>query len=126
MKIKPEPYLNDEAKKYFARIVKHLEAVDAIEDIDSFGLSIMSMDLALFHNAASKCIDDGGVQVTPNGYTQVTGYMTVMDKCKSSFLKYSEKFGMSPKDREKMLKFSAPKDDGDDTLQTLLKKKNES
>jgi P27 family predicted phage terminase small subunit len=118
--MKPEKYLNKEALIYFKRIEKHLKDVDALEDIDSMGISMMAMDLYMYHNAAEKCAVDGGVQITANGYSQVTGYLTVMEKCKASFLKFSEKYGLSPKDREKMLKFINARSAEKDPLQKLM------
>ena len=113
MEIKPQEYLNKEARIIFNELCKHLQAVDALEQIDSFGLSIMAMDLWMFHEAADKVMVDGPVQITKSNYSQITGYFTVMDKCKVSFLKYSQKFGLSPKDRETMLKFKGHKKDND-------------
>lgn len=92
-------------EKFKKIIIKHLENADALEDVDDFGITMMASDLALYHNAKDECETDGGVQVTTNGYTQITGYFTVMEKCKTSFLKFSEKFGLSPAAREKLLKF---------------------
>jgi P27 family predicted phage terminase small subunit len=101
--------LKKDAARYYDIIKKHLNNVDALEDVDEFGLTMMANDLALYYNARSECEDNGGVQTTPNGYTAITGYFTVMEKCKANFLKFSEKFGLSPKDRERMLKFKEQK-----------------
>lgn len=122
MKNIPEPqaYLNESARKIYFEIGSLLEKVGALEDVDSFGLSIMAMDLYLFREAAESVSSEGAVQITPNGYSQITGHFTVMEKCKTSFLKYSEKFGLSPKDRDRMLKFKKqPKQE--DQIDKLLK-----
>lgn len=111
--------LNKGSKVFYDQIRKHLSDADALADIDEIGLVMMSNDLAMYHNAWDKCDTDGGVQITKTGYSQITGYFTVMEKCKASFLKFSEKFGLSPKDRERMLKFKKPMVEKDD-LDNLL------
>lgn len=119
MKPEPQEYLEKEARKIYWEIIDLLEGVDALEEIDSYGLSIMAMDLWLFKRAAQEVSEKGGVQITPNGYSQITGYFTVMEKCKASFLKYSEKYGLSPKDRQLILKFKNKKEEKD-ALDELL------
>jgi len=109
MKITPEPYLNEAAKEYFYRIVNHLDGLDAMKDVDSFGISMMAFDLWLFHESAAIVSETGGKQTTQSGYSQITADITIMEKSKASFLKYSEKFGLSPKDREKMIAFKGRK-----------------
>jgi len=105
----PQGYLNDTAKEYYYLICEHLDSAEALEDIDSFGLSQMAMDLWMFHEAANLIKKEGPVQITQNGYSQITGHFTVLEKCKASFLKYSQKFGLSPKDRELMKQFNVRK-----------------
>lgn len=102
------------ADKFKKIIIKHLESADALEDVDDFGITMMANDLAMYHNAWAESEADGGVQITRNGYSQITGHFTVMEKCKASFLKFSDKFGLSPAAREKMLKFKFEKKQEDE------------
>ena len=111
--------IKKQSESFKKLIIKHLKDADALADIDDFGISMMANDLAMYYNAKDECQADGGVQITANGYTQITGYFTVMEKCKASFLKFSEKFGLSPKDRERMLKFKVPMQEKDE-LDELL------
>ena len=107
--MEPEGYLNETARGYFRRICAHLESADALEEIDSIGLSMMAMDLWMYHTAADKISEGGYAQETKTGYSQINADFTVMKECKASFLKFSQKFGLSPKDREAMLKFKGRK-----------------
>ena len=109
----PQAYLNEEAQAIYWEIGKFLEGFDAIESVDSLGLSMMAFDLWLYHEAADTINKEGATQIAQSGYSQITGHFTVMKECKASFLKYSQKFGLSPKDRELMLKFKVKKDEGD-------------
>jgi P27 family predicted phage terminase small subunit len=115
---KPESYLDAKGKKYYSEICKHLDSVDYLSEIDSFGLSMMAQYLSMYHDAAVRVGEDGAIQVYKNGTTNVSGAFSVMKECMSQFLKYSEKFGMSPKDRERMLKFKNMKteEDGFDAI----------
>ena len=111
----PQGYLNDEAKKYYKQICTHLEGVNALEEIDSFGLSMMAHSLALYKQAADKISDPeiGAVQVYPTGAQQVSAWFTVMKTSLDYFLKYSQRFGMTPKDRELMIKFKVKRKETD-------------
>jgi P27 family predicted phage terminase small subunit len=120
--IKPEPYLSDAAKKHFTRIVNHLDSVDALSGIDSYGLSMMSQYLQMYHEASEEVESTGSWQVFKNGASNVSGAFSVMEKCMTQFLKFSEKFGLSPKDRERMLKFQNKKSEEIDPLQQLTQK----
>lgn len=106
--MKQEPYIQKAQKRYFDMIVENLEGIDALRDVDTLGISMMAFDLWMYYEAASSVQEKGWVQTTQSGYSQITADITVMEKCKASFLKFSEKFGLSPKDRERMLKFKNP------------------
>lgn len=113
-KLKPEAYIDKESKLHFDRICVHLENADALNEIDSYGLSIMAQYLKMYHEAANAVNESGTWQVFANGASNVSGAFSVMEKCAAQFLKFSEKFGLSEKDREKMLKFNiAPRETDD-------------
>ena len=109
----PQGYLNDEAREMYYEICKFLDGFDAIEEVDSYGLSQVAYWLWMFHNAAEKVRDNGGIQITSNGYSQVTAEITIMDKASARFEKLSSKYGLSQKDRELMKQFKVSKDEKD-------------
>lgn len=110
---KPQGYLNKTAKIYYELICSHLDTADALEDIDSFGLSQMAFYLDLFHQAADHVNTDGPVQIFPSGAQNITGWFSVLKECDERFVKLSPKFGLSPKDRELMKQFKVRKKETD-------------
>lgn len=110
--MKPQPGLTDNGKKIFDELVKHIEKYD-LKEIDSYNLT----ELAHQYDLAERCRNNinypedkkqkDGVQKTSNGYTQVTGYVTVMDKCNSRIEKLGAKYGMTPADRDKIKSFTS-------------------
>ena len=115
---KPQDYLNKEANTIYKELCKHLDSVDALEDVDTYSLSQAAFWLWLFHDSAEAVKENGGRQITSNGYSQVTAEITIMDKASARFEKLSGKLGLSPKDRELMLKFKGHKvvEDAFDTI----------
>ena len=109
----PQSYLNKEARIIYNELGKFLDGYDAIEVVDSYGLSQCAFWLWLYHDAADAVKENGGRQVTANGYSQVTAEITIMDKASARFEKLSAKYGLSPKDRELMLKFKVKKEEAD-------------
>ena len=109
----PQEYLNKESKQIYNEIAKFLEGYEAIDSPDSFGLSQAAFWLWLYHDNANAVKENGGRQITANGYSQVTAEITIMDKASARFEKLSAKYGLSPKDRELMLKFKVKKEEGD-------------
>ncbi len=109
----PQGYLNKEGVAIYNQMCKLLNDYNAIEEIDSFGLSMAAHWLWLFHDNANAVKKNGGRQITSNGYSQVTAEITIMDKASARFEKLSAKYGLSVKDRELMMKFKAKKDEGD-------------
>jgi len=109
----PQGYLTEGAREIYWKICELLEGVDGIEEVDSYGLSMMAHWLYLNEGASEKSAKDGGVQITPNGYTQVTGHVTIMKTATVVFKELSAKFGLSPKDRELILKFKSKRKETD-------------
>ena len=110
----PQPYLNPEGVEIYKELCKHIQDVDALESVDGFLLSMLAHFLWLYHYSANKVKENGGIQITSNGYSQVTAEITIMDKAANRVEKLSAKFGLSPKDREQLLKFKGHKKEKDD------------
>ena len=110
----PQGYLNADGVVIYNRICELLMSYNALEEIDSYGLSQAAHWLWMFHHSANAVRDSGGIQMTKNGYSQVTAEVTIMDKASARFEKLSAKYGLSNKDRELMLKFKAKKQELDE------------
>jgi len=109
----PQGYLTDEGVQIYEQLCRLLKDYDAIEEIDSFGLSMAAHWLYLYHVSAEYSAEHGAVQVYKTGAEGVSAHLTVMKTASSMFKDLSAKFGLSNKDRELMMKFKAKKDEGD-------------
>ena len=105
----PQDYLSDEAIQIYQEVGKLLEGVDALEDIDSYGLSMLADSLCQFKIAAQVINERGPVQIYKTDAEGVSAWFTVKKDAYGTFLKYSEKYGLSPKDRQLILKFKTKK-----------------
>ena len=105
----PQHYLSDEAIQIYQEVGKLLEGVGALEEIDSYGLSMLADSLCQFKRAAQVVNERGPVQVYKTDAEGVSAWFTVKKDAYTMFLKYSEKYGLSPKDRQLILKFKAKK-----------------
>ena len=114
----PQGYLTDEGVQIYTEMCSLLMSYNALEEIDSFGLSQAAMWLWLFQESAETVKAKGAVQVYKTGAEGVSAHMTVMKTASTMFKDLSAKFGLSNKDRELMLKFKAKKDE-DDALTNL-------
>lgn len=110
---KPQEYLTKEGKQVYKELTRILEAYDALEEIDSYGLSILADALDTYQVASEKVKELGHVQTYKTGATAPSAWMNVKKQSYEMFLKLSAKYGLSNKDRETMLKFKAKKDEGD-------------
>ena len=105
----PQGYLNEQGISIYEELCQHISDVDAIESVDSFELSMLAHFLWLFQYASNEVKENGGIQITSNGYSQVTAEITIMDKAANRVEKLGAKFGLSLKDREQLLKFKGQK-----------------
>jgi P27 family predicted phage terminase small subunit len=123
--MKPTYPLTDNGKKIF----KELEGLlsDVLHDLDAHNLTTLANAFDLESRAWSNInfpTDENqadGVQKTPNGYTQVTGHITVLEKSRKIINDLGAKFGLTPQDREKIKAFSEKPEEDD--LKKLLAKK---
>ena len=110
--MEPQDYLTDKGKEIFKEILKHIESNGLLYDVDTFQLSQLAdaIDLnarACYNiNYPTDPKHQDGVQITPNGYTQVTGHITVRDKTQKIIDTLGDKFGLNPAARSKIQAFS--------------------
>lgn len=109
----PQGYLGDEAKQIYYEMCSMLEDVDALEEVDSYGLSMAAHWLYLYQVAADNTTKDGGTQMTKTGYSQITAHLTVMKTASAAFKDLAAKYGLSVKDRELIHKFKTKRKDVD-------------
>ena len=109
--MKPQTYLTPEGIQIFEQLVKHVQTAGLV-DIDSFRLSDLANAIDMVQRSSYEINfptdkkHKDGVQKTPNGYTQVTGYVTVLDKYNKIVDTLGAKYGLTAADREKISAFS--------------------
>lgn len=109
--MKSQGGLTENGERIFKELVKHIKNAGLME-VDSYGLTQLAHELDLAERCRNNINfpDDDkqsdGVQKTSNGYTQVTGYVTVMDKCNTRIEKLGAKYGITPADRDKIKAFA--------------------
>ena len=109
----PQGYLTKEGELIYNEMCRLLSDYDALEEIDSFGLSQAAHWLWLFSSAAEKVKENGGIQVYKTDAEGVSAALTVMKTASAMFKDLSAKYGLSVKDRELIIKFKAKRDEGD-------------
>jgi len=115
--MKPQPFLTPDGIVIFKQLIKHVKKVGLI-DIDSFRLSDLANAIDMVQRSSQEInfpsgknakMKKNGVQETINGYTQVTGHVTVMDKYNKIVDSIGAKYGLTSADREKISAFSEKK-----------------
>ena len=109
----PQGYLTEEGVQIYNEMCSLLMSYNALEEIDSFGLSQAAMWCWLFQESAETVKEKGPVQVYKTDAEGVSAHFTVMKTASTMFKDLSAKFGLSNKDRELMLKFKAKKQEED-------------
>ena len=107
---KPQGYLTKEGVQIYKEICRLLEGYEALEEADTFILSMAAHYLYLFNAHAGE----DPIQTFPNGTKQVSPAHTIMKDAREGFIKLSAKIGLSNKDRELMLKFKVKKQEDDE------------
>ena len=110
---KPQKYLSKEGKEYYHAICSHLKDVDALMEVDSYGLSMMAHWLWLNERASQAVKKNGGVQVYATGAEGVSAHLTVMKTAIGVWKELAPKFGLSVKDRELIQKFKTKREETD-------------
>jgi len=110
----PQGYLNKYGVIIYNELCRLLIEYNALEAIDSYGLSMAAHWLWLFHDSGEVVKKKGGVQVYKTGAEGVSAHLTVMKTASAMFKDLSAKYGLSNKDRELMMKFKVHKEEKDD------------
>lgn len=94
-----EDYFND-YKKHLSQIGKQIGEYA----IDEVALRKLSEWEKLYFDMREDCEENGYTQQTQSGYSQIRAEYTIMTKAQDFILAMSQKFGLTPADRDKILK----------------------
>ena len=111
--MKAPDYLADRAQGIYIEIYEFIEGWEAIASVDHFAIAMMADCLYWFQEACIEMQVEGPVQKFKNGTSNITAWHTVKKTSHDQFLKLSTKLGLSPKDREAILKFKGQKKEKD-------------
>lgn len=106
----PEPILNldDSAREYYTRLVDHLNEAKVLYPVDSLIMSVLAKNIAILVETGDTIHGYSDVvQEFENGATNITGIFTAFERATKNIITLSAKLGLSPADREKMMSFSA-------------------
>ena len=128
----PEPaaWLEDEAKKHYLEICRHLKKVDSLFEIDTHIVSMAAN--ALYHYGKMATIINrpprkgragGVIQIYSNGTRQIAPEFTAMERFAKQYKEFSSSLGLDPKSRENLLAFTQEVEDEQDPISKLLRVK---
>jgi P27 family predicted phage terminase small subunit len=98
--------------EYFSEYKKHLSKIGKIASeyqIDEVALMKLSEWEKLYQDMREDCEMNGYTQKTQSGYSQIRAEYSIMVKAQDFILSLGQKFGLTPADRDKILKGKAPK-----------------
>ena len=105
--------LNDDARNYFEFICSILLSQGMLTAADIPYITRISRYCAL-HDEMEQMIDkNGAVYQAESGYTQISGYFSVSEKCHKHITDFESKYGFDPLSRQRIV---APKVKDDEEL----------
>jgi len=87
---------------YFSKFCKILISIESLTMADVPGITRAARWYEIYKEAENDIIVHGSVQVTSTGYTQQTGYFSVMEKAEDRILKFEALYGMNLTARTKI------------------------
>lgn len=106
-KIKPQPWLNNRAKKIFNDIKKCLEGTSILANIDVFGLSIVANEMDKYIEAQLNLQASGTtvIEEQRNGTTKEVKsvHLQIQKEASEVFSKLGTRYGLDPQSRQKII-----------------------
>lgn len=96
---RPPSYLKGVARTEWKRVATELLDKGLLTDVDRAVLEAYCTTYANYREALDKVNELGAIQVTQTGYQQLSGWMSVLSKCRQDLVRYASQFGMSPSSR---------------------------
>lgn len=100
-------HLNQNGKVIYEQLEAHCREKLGMQEVDIFVLSALANSLALYIEVAESVNNEGysNTYVTSKGtWVQIRPEYTVMNRELDNIRKLSERFGLTPADREKIFK----------------------
>lgn len=115
----PPAALSPNAKKHWKACMVHLHAARVYTVMDELAMIMFSEAFAEWVEARKKLEREGSVVYSPNGYPQVSPYVTISNKAWDKMYKMLTEFGMTPASRTKVKSVKPEGSDGDEGFSDL-------
>jgi len=117
-------WLDDEAKKEWARMSKRLDSLGMLTEVDGSAFAGYCQSYARWKQAEEFVTKHGFVIKTPSGYLQQIPHVAIAQTYLKCMQKFCEEFGMTPSARSRL---SGEDNSGeDDSMEGLLSGVNRS
>jgi P27 family predicted phage terminase small subunit len=100
-------HLDKEARQEWNRMVKELEPLGLLTNLDKAIFAVYCETFSTWAQASRKIQEMGMVRVTKNGFTEQNPYFPIANKAKEQMLKALIELGMTPSSRSRV-KVSEP------------------
>ncbi|CAB4924591.1 unannotated protein [freshwater metagenome] len=97
--VAPPASLPKGAKAAWLEIVDALSELPILGRVDSVALEALSLVIARWREAEARIEADGLFLEHPNGHVYAHPAVKVAERAQAEFVKWSAKFGLTPKDR---------------------------
>jgi len=100
-------WLSKEAIVVWDRLSNHLEKLSMLTPVDADAFALTCEWAVLAERAAAKVNKTASAYLieTPNGHTQASPHLTAFTKASDMYLKFSDRFGLTPTARQSLTGF---------------------
>jgi P27 family predicted phage terminase small subunit len=93
------PYLDDEARREWRRLVPILLRMRVLTEADYHALGNLCQTYSTMIRAQQKLSETGLLLKTPSGYVQQSPLLSIVNGCVETITRLSREFGMTPASR---------------------------
>ncbi len=95
--------LDPRAEAYMKRVIKYLTKNNQIDDVDDAALTMLSINYSMFMKASDDVLENGLTAKGSRGNDIPNPSIKIANDCQVQAVKIMEKFGLTAKDRKKLM-----------------------
>ena len=123
MKLKLITKINDESRDFIKRVYDHLKESNQLDKIDDAALNMLAVNYSLFLDANKAISEKGLTSKGSRGNDIPNPAIKIANDAEVQCIKLMEKFGLTPRDRQKMKMLDS--EDELSPLETFVKESKE-